>query len=190
MDDRLYVAQFSKRVAEFRGKYGRKGKVGGSSAEPTFGSVTIDVMDAAKLKSDLAKFNTNSSGDYPTMRVKGAANGDAVARVYGNKETVRAFLAKYYDDQFASGGDFEEFWKSSKIDAGKTRKEPASGPVSVPGFTPPTKKDKPFKVVMKITSKKGTTTRQTPTFNNVDEWNAWASVNKDRVLEVIDVWQD
>jgi hypothetical protein len=141
MDDKQYVARFSMQVAEFRGKFGRKGQVGGSSATPTYGSVTIDVMDIDSLKSDLKKFNTNSSGDYPTMRVKGSANGYAVARVYGNKETVRAFLAKYYDDQFASGGDFEEFWESSKIDAGKT-----------------------------ITSKKGTATRQTPTINNVDEW--------------------
>ena len=34
-DDRFFVAQFAKQVKEFRGQYGRKGQVGGSSANPT-----------------------------------------------------------------------------------------------------------------------------------------------------------
>ena len=37
MDDKSYVARFSLQVAEFRGKFGRKGVVGGSSKNPTAG---------------------------------------------------------------------------------------------------------------------------------------------------------
>jgi predicted ABC-type ATPase len=41
MDDKTYVASFSQKLAEFRGKYGRKGQVGGSAKNPTADVVPI-----------------------------------------------------------------------------------------------------------------------------------------------------
>lgn len=119
----LRLVQRADEVSELRGKYGRKGKRGGSSKSPTssatspakkkIGKVRLEVVDGDTFKEDAVKWNSEYSNKTVKVVRKGIGpNGNVDFEVFGQKEDVREFLSKHYDKDFAKT-DLDEFWKES-----------------------------------------------------------------------------